>query len=327
MISIKDVAIKANVSTATVSRVINGNYTVTPETKERVLNVIKELNYYPNSVARSLKNDTTHTIGFLVSDIANDYFVNVARAIEDVASKSGYNIIVCSTEDKKERELSYLKMFLSKKVDGIILNTTGHNNEFVAEISNLVPTVLIERKIEDEYFKGDYVTNDNVTGAYSLTSHMLSLGHRKIAVVNGNMSLNNARERYLGFKNAMAEYGLDTKDYKYRYDGDFSMESGYRAAEKLLNAEDRPTAVVAMNNMTGVGVLKYIHNKGIKIPDDLLLTVFGEIQNLDILFAKPAFVRLQPKLVGNKVIELLLSRIKNKNVKSREVLFMPQFIV
>jgi len=328
MVSIKDVAIKAGFSTATVSRVITGNYYVTSETKEKVLKVIKELNYYPNSVARSLKNDATNTIGFLVSDISNDYFTTVAKSIEDIVSEYGYNIIVCSTENKKEKEISYLKMLLSKRVDGIILNTTGYNNEFVSEISNNIPLVLIERRIENEKFKGDYVTNDNIAGAYSLTSHMLSLGHRKIAVINGNMLLNNAQERYDGFRKAMKEYSIDLpEDYIYRYDGDFTMESGYKATSSLLNIKNRPTAIIAMNNMTGVGMLKYLHSKGTNVPENISLAVFGEMSNSDILFVKPTVIRLNPKAIGDKASELLLSRIKNGGVNNREVLYMPQLVV
>lgn len=141
-VTIKDVAKLAGVSIATVSRVINDNYYVSPEIKEKVLQAIEDLDYYPNYVARSLKSEKTNSIGFLVSDISNTYFTTMAKALEDVIHKKNYSLIVCSTEDKKEKELAYLKLLISKKVDGLILNTTGKNDELIAELSKQLPIVL-----------------------------------------------------------------------------------------------------------------------------------------------------------------------------------------
>jgi LacI family transcriptional regulator len=329
LVSIKAVADKAQVSIATVSRVVNENYYVAPETKDKVLAAIKELNYYPNSLARSLKNDITHTIGFIVSDISNNYFTTMVKSIEDVANSQGYNIIVCSTDNKKDRELSYLKMLLSKKIDGIIINTTGENNDFIAEISKDLPVVLIDRKITYRGFKGDFITNDNVIGAYSLTSHLLSLGHRKIAVVNGIMNLSSGYERYEGFIKAMNEYDITvSNDYIYRYDGIFTIESGYKAAQNFMEMEEKPTAIIAMNNMTAIGILKYMHSNDIAIPDVVSMAAFGEIDNSEILYVKPTVTALNPIMIGLKSIDLLLSRIKDhNNIGYREVLFMPQLFV
>lgn len=327
--SIYEVAARAKVSTATVSRVLNGKYSVSDKTKEKVQEAIRELNYYPNTLARSLKNYKTNTIGFVVSSISNSFFQTMVKSIEDECSKDGYNVIVCSTEHEKDRELSYLKMLVSKKVDGIVLNTTGMNNEYITEISKSIPIVLIERKIGEKEFVGDYVTNDNVIALYSLTSHLLSLGHRKIGIVNGNMILNNARERFEGFKRAMKEHDIEVGDgYPYRFDTNFTIESGFQAAKYFMSMDEKPTAIITSNNMTGVGTLKYLHTYGIQVPRQISVAVYGEIENSDIFFVQPTVVALNPQTIGTRVFELLLERIKGHNrIGNREILYMPQLII
>jgi len=327
-VTIKDVAKKAGVSIATVSRVINNNYNVSPEIKEKVLRAIEELNYYPNSVARSLKNDSmTHTIGFLVSDISNNYFTIMAKAVEEVIHKEGYSLIVCSTNDIKERESVYLKLLLSKKVDGLILNTTGENDDFITELSERLPIVLVNRRIYNLNFKGDFIDSDNIEGTYKLVTHLLALGHRKIGVINGTLSVSTGRERFKGFERAMSEVGIYVDEsYPYRYDGNFTMESGYQGAAKIFNASDKPSAIVIMNNVMAIGALKYFRANNIKVPEDISVVAYGNIDNSDLLYIQPTIVTLDAWVIGNKAGEMILERIKRKNIPNREIIFVPQLI-
>jgi len=324
MASIKTVADKAGVSTATVSRVINGNYYVAPETKQKVLDTIEELNYYPNLLARGLKNDTTYTIGYVVSDIANDYFTSALKRIENVANDKGYNIIVCSTDNKSDRELSYLKMLLSKKIDGVIINTTSYNDDFIADMSQNIPTVLIERKIRNEKFRGDFVGYDNFGSLYSLTKHLLSVGHRRIAVVNGLMRLDNSRERYEGVIAATREYGLPD-DNVCRYDGDNTIYSGFEAVKYFLSLPCKPTALIAMNNSMLIGVMKYTRMHDVKIPDDISIAVYGNIANPEVLYVMPTCLYCDAAVLGMTSIELLLKRIESQQyTTNHETMLTPQ---
>ncbi|WP_026486122.1 LacI family DNA-binding transcriptional regulator [Caldanaerobius polysaccharolyticus] len=327
-VTIKDVAKHAGVSIATVSRVINNNYYVSPEIEKRVLKAIKELNYYPNSIARSLKNDTTFTIGFIVSDISNDYFTSMTKAIEDVINKENYNMIVCSTDNKKEKELRYLKLLISRKVDGLILNTTGRNDDFISKLSNDLPVILVNRKVQDSAFRGDFIDSNNFEGAYTLTEHLLSSGHRKIAVINGDLSVSTGKERFEGFKKAMLQAGIEVgDDYVYRYDGDFTMESGYQGAAELLKLTDPPTAVVVMNNAMALGALKYFRVNKIKVPEDVSIASYGDIDNVELMYVQPSIVTLNARTIGRKAGEMLLERIKDRSIVNREVIYTPQLIV
>lgn len=327
MASIKDVAKRANVSTATVSRVLNGSGGVQEAKKEAVQEAIRELGYYPNAVARSLKSDTTHTVGILVSDISNMFFTVLAKAVEDSISSFGYNIIMCSTENSKAREKTYLDMLVSKKVDGILINTTGENDSYIAEISNQIPFVAIERSINNDTYQGDYVANDNQIAIKMLTELLIDSGHRKIGVINGPQHLSSAYERYEAFCTEMAKLGPISKNrYPYRFDGDFSVNSGYDGAKYLYQSEDRPTAMVVMNNMMMVGALKYFKKEGIEIPGDMSIVNYGDLPNPDILYVKPTFSSLSPELIGIKAAELLLDRIRNRGGCRKEILMVSQMV-
>jgi DNA-binding LacI/PurR family transcriptional regulator len=327
-ITIKDVAKAAGVSVATVSRVVNKNYYVSPDLKEKVLDVIHRLGYYPNSVARSLKKEKTNTIGFLVSNISNNYFTSLSKAVEDVIQSRNYNLIVCSTDDRKDREYAYLKLLLEKKVDGLILNTTGENDDFIASLSEKLPVVLISRKIDKKNFKGDLVDSDNINGAYSLTQHLISLGHRKIGIINGLQKVSTGKERFEGFKKAMQEIDINVNNnYKYRYDEDFSLEGGYQGASKLMGSDDRPTAVVIMNNEMILGALKYFRTHDIDIPEVVSVASYGDIINSDLLYVHPSIVTLNPWVIGKKLADLIIERIEQKNdIGNREIRYASQLI-
>lgn len=328
-VTIKDVAKVAGVSIATVSRVINNNPFVNKDLEHKVLSVIKQLNYYPNSVARSLKNRSTLTIGFLVSDISNNFFTKMSRAIEDVIQLHNYNLLVCSTDNKQKKEYEYLQLLLGKKVDGIIINTTGKNDEFISEISKRIPIVLCGRKINNPNFIGDFVDSDNISGSYDLTSHLINLGHRKIGIINGLTSVSSGSERFEGFQKAMKMIGIDIdNDYKYKYDGTFDMDGGYKGVAKLMESDDQPTAIVITNNEMSIGALKYFRIHNIRIPEDISIASFGNIVNDDLLFVKPSCVKMNTWIMGKKQGELIIERIESKNqLPNREIRYSTPLIV
>ncbi|MCU9614889.1 LacI family transcriptional regulator [Caldibacillus lycopersici] len=327
-VTIKDVALAANVSIATVSRVINQNSSVNPEIKQRVLDAISMLNYYPNSAARSLKTHNTRTIAYLVSNISDYFFTTVGKGIEDVIKKYDYNLMLCNNANSEEVELAYIKLLQEKKVDGIILNTTGKNNELIAEISKDLPIVLSNRQVNHPDFRGDFIDFDNISGIYELTSHLISLGHRKIGIINGAIYLSTFRERFEGFAKAMKTIGVIVdNDYIYNYNGDgFStFIDGYDGANYLMNLEEKPTAIVMTNSELAFGALKYFKSNNIRIPEDVSIVSFGDIVNRDILYVQPTITYTNLMGIGNKIGELMIERIeKNNQIINREIRFTTQ---
>lgn len=325
-VTIKDIARQAGVSIATVSRVVNKNDYVSEEVEKRVRKVIDELGYVPNNVARSLKIEATLTIGFVVSDIGNMYFTAVAKALEDTIHADRYNLIVCSTEGEKEKELEYLNLLMGKKVDGLVLNTSGKNNEMLADLSHKIPIVLINRKINHINFVGDVVNSNNYDGAYDLASNLLENGHEKIAMINGDLALSTAKERFEGVMAALKEHGISF-DQKYYYEGDFSWATGTQGAKYFLELKQPPTAIIAMNNMIAIGMMKYFVNNHIRVPEDISLAVYGNIENSELLFTKPSYVTLNPIFVGKKAGKMLIERIHNSKMPNREIIFTPKLVI
>lgn len=328
--TIKDVAKDAGVSIATVSRVLNSNYYVSPDLVDKVMQSVKRLNYYPNSIARSLKNAATLTIGLIVSDISNSFFAFLARAIEDVIKEYNYNLIVCSTDNQQQKEYDYLQLLLEKQVDGLVLNISGTNNDFITQISNDIPIVLLGRRIETPQFKGDFVDSDNLFGSFTLTNHLLQLGHRSIALINGQQGLSSSQERYAGFAKALQAANLDiAEDSPYIYYGDFNRpESGELGASVLMNLPQPPTAILTSNNELALGALGFCKKNNIKIPQEVSFACYGDIAHEDLLFVRPSKVTMDPWPMGKRVADLMIERIEQKNqMSNREILFTPQLVV
>ena len=326
-VTMQEVAKDANVSIATVSRVINNNYNVNEKTRQRVLKSMEKLSYLPNSIARSLKINATNTIGFVVSDISNTYHISIARAVEDVIEKHNFNMTVCSTGNDKERELTYLKLLMSQNIAGLILNTTGKNDDFILEMNKYIPIVLLNRKIDSAEFVGDLVGTDNYNCSYQLTEILLKMGHRRIFVVHGPLELSNGMERFSGFVQAMKDYGVDVgEDYPYKFNSEFSLDGGYNAVEYMRKLPQKPTAIFAQNNMSTIGVLKACKEHNINAPEDISLVAYDTIDNLNLMATRPTVASYNTHSMGYKAGKAILERIKNPRIPNREFIELPEII-
>lgn len=327
-VTIRSVAKQAGVSVATVSRVINQAPGVRPKTVKKVNEAIAATNYIPNSVARNLKTDATKTIGFLISNISNSHFTSMAKTIESFMREKDYSIIVCSTDDDPDIELSYIHRLLGLRVDGLILNTTGQNSAYITELSHILPMVLVDRSISTPSFTGDFVGSNNFDGIQTLTKHLIKNGHRKIGIITSNLQVSTGQERLAGFQAAMQTIGIKAdSDYIYRYDSNyFNEESGIDGCQYLMSLQDPPTAIVVTNNAMAIGAYKYLLAKGISVPGDVSVVSYGNISNSELFRTEPTYVTLNPVFMGEKAAKLLLSRIENPELSNREVIFEPLFI-
>lgn len=322
-ITIKDIAQKANVSIATVSRVINGNPTVTPETHERVMSVIMQTGYYPNQLARSLKATSSKTIGVIIPDITNEYIAQIVSIIDGYVQTKGYSLILSTAINGAQSEINSLRLMMEKQVDGIIINTTGFNDAYISEISQHVPIVLLHRKIEHPDFRGDWVDTDIYNCAYTLTKLLVERGHRKIGVLNGPSHLSTAKMRYDGFCTALHEYGLSfSKENPYYYEGDFTLQSGCDGAQYFMDMKDPPTAIVNMHGESTLGMLRYFRNHGVRIPEDISLVSISAIPHSDVLYVRPYHYKMFPETVGYRAAHMILERIEADNkLQNRESCF------
>ena len=336
--TIRDVARQAGVSTATVSRVINGNSHVDACLVARVHQAVASLGYVPNTVARSLKADRTMLVGLLISDIGNPYFSAIAKALETSLGHHGYTLLIGSTEEGPEREQRLLDGMLGRKADGLILNSTGRNDAMLAAISQRLPVVLLNRRIRAPGFCGDLVDSDNREGARAMAQCLLDAGHRHIGVIHGDLSVSTGREREEGFLSGLGKPGhlggagslegsgiVDAPLVVRSYQGDFSMESGMAGAAALLSGPAPVTAIAVMNNSMAIGVLRYCHRHAIRIPEDVSVVSYGSIEDADLLYVNPTVVALSPREVARHAAELLLARMRHPAAENREILLSPDF--
>ena len=321
--TIKDIAKAADVSIATVSRVINQSENVKPELAERVMSAVKKLNYSPNAVARSLKNSKTAVVAYLVSNISDPFFITIGRGLEAYIQNYGYNLMVCSIGHSKERERDYLRILQGKKVDGMIINTTGYNDDLISGLSRKIPVVLSNRRINDGNFIGDFVDQENVGDAYALTNQLLMNGHKRIALVNGPEHVSTAYERYRGFCSAMREADLTVDaTYPYQYSNTFTTQTGYDGVRVLMSLPDPPTAFVFASSELAFGGMRYFVQKGIRVPQDVSFVCIGDLINRDLLYTQPTLSSVNLHGMGERMAELLLERIQAEAaIPNREVRF------
>lgn len=321
--TIKDIARKANVSIATVSRVINGKPTVAPELYDNVMAVIRETGYYPNQLARSLKATSSKTIGVIVPDITNEYIAQIITVIDSYIQPKGYTLILCSSLNDAQNELKGLRLLLEKQVDGIIINTTGFNNAYVSKLSQRIPILSLHRKIDRPDFHGDWIDTDIYECAFSLTRLLLRNGHQRIGCLSGPMHLSTARMRLDGFCAALKEAGYDFPlDSPYIYEGDFTLKSGSDGAHYFLSLPNPPTAIVNMHGESTLGMLRYFRMHDVCVPEDISLVSISAIPNSDILYVQPYHYQMRPDSIGYRAAQMLLERIESENtLQNRESCF------
>jgi len=313
----KDVARQAGVSTATVSRVLNDQPNVKLEVRAKVLEAIEALKYRPSRVARRLRTNSTHVIGLIISDIQNLFFTSVTRGIEDVASRNGYSLILCNTDEDLDRERVYLEVMHDENVAGIILasaSETGHDPELY---NSHIPIVALDRLIKDVPL--DTVLVDNVDGAKTAVTHLLSIGHRRIGLITGPQHLTTGRERQEGYEQALKEFGLAIDPALIRRADFRQVAESRQQALELLMLPQRPTALFTANTMNTLGALTAIQECGLRIPDDIAIAAFDDIPWATLLNPPLTAVPQPTYALGKTAAEMLLERIADPNRPPTEI--------
>ena len=312
MSTIFDVAEKAQVSVITVSRLLNNPKLVSARTTDKITSAMEELNYQPSQIARSLVKKQTNTIGVIMSDIKNTFFNNWFRIVEDYASKHGYNLLLCNTDENSAREMKYVKLLQSQRVDGLIIIPCSEKSVDYLLKSNL-NFILVDRILRQQ--KTNYVSTDHYLGAFLATEYLIKLGHRKIAVLKGGGILFPDIERYAGFENAMKENKINIKE-EFILNCEFDEMKAYNATLKLMEMSPRPTAIFTFNSKMMNGTIKAIQKLEMNIPKDISLICFDQIPGYEIFQPRIACVIQPIKSLGEKAISALIGKIK-KPEKSR----------
>jgi LacI family transcriptional regulator len=312
--SIKDVAKEAGVSIATVSRVLNDVDVVNEETKKKVTEAIKKLDYRPNIVARSLKTQKTRTIGIVVPDISNQFYPEIVRGAEDVANIYNYNVILCNTDLDSEKEIEYLKVLKEKMVDGVIYMSNSMEDEIIATLDNLkLPTVLVETNSKNSEFPS--VTIDNEKAAYDATTYLIKKGNKKIAYVGVSPDLANARGlRFLGYKKALEDNGIEYDDELVQFGG-LKATDGRDGMEVIINKVKKIDAAFCCSDEIAMGVINTLREKGINVPEQVDVIGFENIYASSIYYPKLTTIEEPMYDMGSVGMRMLIKLVNKKEIE------------
>lgn len=321
---IKDIAEAAGVSTATVSRVLSGKQNVRPEVKERVLAVVKKLNYTPNRAARSLRSKKTSSIGLIVADIQNPFFASVCRAVEDVAQQHNYSVILCNSDENPAKEKQYLELMQDENAAGIILAPTARlADHFPEELASNGPLVVIDRKVSCPDV--DSVVIDNQEAARLLTAHMLDHGYQRIAGIFGANSVT-GRERQNGFFTAFRDAGLEP-DKSLVVDVPARKDAGHSAMTELLDMTEPPDAVITSSSLLAGGAFLAIRDKEIAVPQTIAFATFDESPWSTMTRPAITVIEQPTYTIGQTAGEMLFKRIAEPKRTPRQVVLSCRLIV
>lgn len=324
--TISDVAKRAGVSPVTVSRVLNNATNVSETTRIKVQQAIAELGYVPSSVAQSLRSKRTNTIALIVPDIQNPFWTTAARGVEDAAQSQGYSVFLCNTDESRRKQLHYLGVVISQRVDGVIIAPYDTDAENLAPLRRRnIPTVLIDRYVEG--WDVDTVVGDSRAGARAIVKHLIDLGHRHIAVITGSAKTSTATERLLGYRIALAEAGLPYDPALVKF-GEYRAISGEWLTHQLLNQAQRPTAIFATNNAIAMGVIDALDARGLRVPADIILVCFDDLPGVSRLFPFLTTVVQPAYEIGANAAQLLLSQLQSaEDIPPRHVVLPTRLII
>lgn len=325
MATIADVARLAGVSVATVSYVLNGTRPVSPERRQRVLEAIEALGYRPNRVARSLRARRTNTIGLIVSNIVSPFYTEIARAVEDVARRHGYSVILCNSDDDPAKEREYVDLLLGRQVDGLLVAPAPNDQAALAEVVDTgAPLVLVNRRPAG--VDAPSVTMASGPATHELVRHLIEHGHRRIGVISGVPGSPSSQDRLEAYAHALREAGIEPDPRLVRH-GHAQYEGGMAAARELLQEPDPPTAICSLGTSMTLGALVAIRQMGLRVPEDVALVGYTDTPWYQVTDPPLTAVAQPVRRLGELAIDLLLRSIGGEVPEPRHIALPCEVVV
>ncbi|HTS12678.1 MAG TPA: LacI family DNA-binding transcriptional regulator [Candidatus Limnocylindrales bacterium] len=313
--SIHQVAKRAKVSIATVSRTINGVPTVTPQLSRRVWKAIDELGYYPNTQARALVSGRSRIFGLIVSAITNPFFPEIVQGFEDIAVQHNYEVLVTSTVNDSKRTALSVRRMIERRVEGVAVVTFGMEEALFDDLkSRNVPLVFID--VAPSLPRVSSIRIDYLNGIRQAVQHLAALRHERISFISGPLSLKSAAARRSAFLQSIAELGLDV-DPAYVIEGTHTMEGGIAAMKALFALDEPPTAVICSNDMTAIGAMRESYDRGIRIPHDMSLVGFDDIRLAQFVTPPLTTVRMSQTEIARLAFNALLTEVQHHSAEPR----------
>lgn len=327
MATIKDVAKLAGVSTTTVSHVINKTRFVAEDTSKAVWDAIQQLNYSPSAVARSLKVNTTKSIGMIITTSEAPYFAEIVLAVEEHCYQQGYSLFLCNTQNEPEKIQNHLDMLIKKRVDGVLVMCSEYTRDSLELFNGTnIPMVVMDRGKADDH--SDRILDNSFEGGYLATQHLIENGHKDIGVIAGHLSKTLSKERYEGFLKAMHEANLPVRQ-EWIYEGDFEPESGFEQMNNLLRLEKLPTAIFCFSDTIALGAISALSEKGLSVPSDMSIIGYDNIHSSRFYSPPLTTIHQSKSRLGVKALNILLERIKidKTQYQPQTIEFHPELVL
>lgn len=321
--TIKDIAREAGVSTATISRVMNNSGYVSPDVKVHVQEVIRKFNYQPNAIARSLKQEKSRSIGIVLPDMANPYFMKIARTIQHRCFQEGYHLLFMDTEESPEKESETLDFLLEKRIEALILASTGANCEQIQGIHDSgIHVILLDRRFSNLEF--DSVTEDNIHAAKSAIAYLLENKHVRIGLVSGPSSISTAQDRKKGALDGLQEEGINIES-ELMFEGDYTRESGIAAIRHFYQLETPPTAIFSANNEMTFGIYLGLQELGVPL-DELEIVSFGDLEFASLFQNRLSVIQQRPQEIGEMIGNILIRRLNGDHEGVENRILLPSLM-
>jgi LacI family transcriptional regulator len=328
--TIQDIARMLNITASTVSRALNDHPKIKQSTKDHVWEKAKELHYQPNTIASSLRKGKVNTVGMIVPRINRHFFSNVITGVESVLNPAGYNLIICQSEEKIEKEIENTKTLIANRVSGILIsisvgtNDTKHLNTI---LNNHIPLVMFDR-IADQ-FNVNKVVNDDESGAYDLTNHLISQGYKKIMWMGGPLSSYIYNNRYNGYKRALKEANIPPEEMPCFEGSAPTLDVALKFMQEFIKQNQLPEAIFAASDYMSMGVIQALQQNGYKIPEDIAVAGYSNEPFAELISPKLTTVEQFSEELGRSTARLLLEQIKSgyEEIIPRKIVLKPKLII
>jgi LacI family transcriptional regulator len=326
MATISDVAVKAGVSEATVSRVLNNTAVVNKATRQRVLDAIDKLNYTPSFLAKGMRRKKTSTFGIIIPDFRNLYYSELLKAIEDEARIHEYIAIICTGEMNAEREREYIEYLMSRQIEGLVLCCYVNiieNKSYIQNVARKVPIIVMDQPSGNLPISAAYA--DGYKGFKKLVSYLIGKGHREIGMIRSLHRYPCSESRYIGYEDTLKENDIRIHQNLIE-ESEFTAAGGYDAAKRLL-AKSKPTSIVAVNDLIASGALKYVLEKGYSVPADIAIAGFDNIALSSLVSPQLTTVNIPVEKIAHEAINQLVRKIQNQRSRNRDIVIETKLII
>lgn len=328
-VSLKDIALRAGVSTALVSYVLNGKEKesrVGEIIAKKIKEIAKELDYQPNHLAKSLRSGKTYTIGLIIADISNPFFANIARVVEDEAKRNGYTVIIGSCDENAEKSWDLMHVLINRQVDGfIIVSCENSENQIYYLKERNIPFVLLDRHYPE--ISTDYVATNNFKASYDAGTHLIERGYRKIGLIAYQSEMYHMKERIRGYTTALEENGIEINRHWLKKVAFESIEKEVKVAiDELMEQDVRIDALLFATYGLAINGLKYINELRLKVPSDLAIVSFGQAEVFDLYYCPITYMRQPLELLGKTAVQFLIEKLKNIEGGMKQLLMEAQLI-